>query len=64
MMDIGFSDLKIVLMILAILAPGFLVGALVGGVGWHVAVGTRWWAGAASGALAGTAVWFAWMRYH
>ena len=63
MMDIGFSDLKIILLMIAILSPGLIGGAVIGAVALHFAIGERWWIGLVPGAALGTAVWFAYLRY-
>lgn len=57
--DAGISFLDI---LIAILAPGFVVGAVVGGTGWFLFVGRHWWLGVVLGAIAGTAIWYAWLR--
>ncbi|WP_436640609.1 hypothetical protein [Microbaculum sp. FT89] len=60
MTDASISFLDI---LIAILAPGFVFGALVGGAVWFLAVGRRWWLGSVLGAFAGTASWYAWLRF-
>jgi len=52
------------LILLAALAPGLGAGALIGAVAWRLAIGKRWWGGACLGAVAGAAIWFAWVRYN
>ncbi len=63
MSDIGFTTTQVVLMLLAVFAPGPAGGAVIGAVVWRVAFKRRWWIGALIGIPAGAAIWFPLIRY-